>query len=81
MTCGLLNATYSLPEWQAVKQTFFATCIGYFEATRRDSNLLFSAKSLWVGNITKSKTSKGNSTLLPANVDHLLRFTYINLYT
>ena len=26
MTCGLLHASYSLPEWQAVKLTFFAPC-------------------------------------------------------
>ena len=26
MTCGLLHASYSLPEWQAVKLTFFALC-------------------------------------------------------
>ena len=26
MTCGLVHATYSLPEWQAVKLTFFAPC-------------------------------------------------------
>ena len=24
MTCGLVHAIYSLPEWQAVKMTFFA---------------------------------------------------------
>ena len=24
MTCGLVNASYSLPEWQAVKLTLFA---------------------------------------------------------
>ena len=24
MTCGLVHASYSLPEWQAVKVTFFA---------------------------------------------------------
>jgi len=24
MTCGLVHAIYSLPEWQAVKLTFFA---------------------------------------------------------
>ena len=23
MTCGLVHASYSLPEWQAVKLTFF----------------------------------------------------------
>ena len=26
MTCGLVHAIYSLPEWQAVKLTFFAPC-------------------------------------------------------
>ena len=24
MTCGLVHASYNLPEWQAVKLTFFA---------------------------------------------------------
>ena len=24
MTCGLVHASYSLPEWQAVKLTYFA---------------------------------------------------------
>ena len=24
MTCGLVHVSYSLPEWQAVKLTFFA---------------------------------------------------------
>ena len=27
MTCGLVHARYSLPESQAVKQTFFAPCL------------------------------------------------------
>ena len=27
MTCGLVHASYSLPEWQAVKLTFFAPCM------------------------------------------------------
>ena len=26
MTCGLVHASYSLPEWQAVKLTFSAPC-------------------------------------------------------
>ena len=26
MTCGLVHASYSLPEWQALKLTFFAPC-------------------------------------------------------
>ena len=28
MTFGLVNASFSLPEWQAVKMTFFAPCPG-----------------------------------------------------
>ena len=45
MTFGLVDANYSLPEWQAVKLTFFASCLmfsksslGYapFELTRND---------------------------------------------
>ena len=27
MTSGLVNASFSLPEWQAVKMIFFATCL------------------------------------------------------
>ena len=27
VTCGLVDASYSLPEWQAVKLTFFAPCL------------------------------------------------------
>ena len=27
MTCGLVHASYSLPEWQVVKLTFFAPCM------------------------------------------------------
>ena len=26
MTCGLVNASSSLPKWQTVKLTFFAPC-------------------------------------------------------
>ena len=26
MTCGLVHTSYSFPEWQAVKLTFFAPC-------------------------------------------------------
>ena len=28
MTAGLVNAGFSLPEWQAVKTIFFAPCLG-----------------------------------------------------
>ena len=27
MTSGLVNASFSLPEWQAVKMIFFAPCV------------------------------------------------------
>ena len=27
MTSGLVNASFSLPEWQAVKMVFFAPCV------------------------------------------------------
>ena len=27
MTSGLVNATFSLPEWQAVKMIFFVPCL------------------------------------------------------
>ena len=29
MTSGLVNASFSLPEWQAVKMIFFAPCCEY----------------------------------------------------
>ena len=29
MMFGLVNASFSLPDWQAVKMTFFAPCIRY----------------------------------------------------
>ena len=31
MTCGLLHASYSLSEWQAVKLTFFAPCFHHLD--------------------------------------------------
>ena len=33
MTSGLVNVSFSLPEWQAVKMIFFATCFGSEEST------------------------------------------------
>ena len=29
MTCGLVHGSYSLPEWQAVKWTFFAPWVDF----------------------------------------------------
>ena len=44
--------------------------IGYFEVTwHASNNETVSRQNLWAGNIAKSMTSEGNSTLLPANVD------------
>ena len=34
MTCGLVHDSYSLPEWQAVKLTFFAPCLFYITCVR-----------------------------------------------
>ena len=31
MMFGLVNVSFSLPEWQAVKMTFFAPCIAFTE--------------------------------------------------
>ena len=45
MTCGLVHASYSLPEWQAVKLTFFAPCTGN---TRHSRLLAASWNILWV---------------------------------
>ena len=41
MTCGLVHTSYSLPEWQAVKLTFFAPwgLITFIE-NKRNSQLL-----------------------------------------
>ena len=38
MTFGLVNASFSLPEWQAVEMTFFARCVynGYLLPTSTD---------------------------------------------
>ena len=35
MTCGLVNASFSLPKWQAVKTIFFAPCIVLFSLLLR----------------------------------------------
>ena len=32
MTCGLVNASFSLPEWQAVKMIFFAPCSCHYQS-------------------------------------------------
>ena len=49
MICGLVHASYSLPEWQAVKLTFFAPCapdVFFFP-----ESLLFNTETwmIWTG--------------------------------
>ena len=34
MTCGLVHAIYSLPEWQAVKLTYFTPCFHTWQVYR-----------------------------------------------
>ena len=46
MTCGLVHACYSLPEWQAVKLTFFAPCIEFILTATYSLSLLFGQSSL-----------------------------------
>ena len=46
MTFRLVNASFSLPEWQAVKMTFFAHCprLAYMHSTmRRPQNFISAA--------------------------------------
>ena len=38
MKFGLVNASFSLPEWQAVKMSFFAPC-GYSLSLRKNFNV------------------------------------------
>ena len=35
MTSGLVNASFSLPKWQAVKMIFFAPCITHTNLKRQ----------------------------------------------
>ena len=42
MTSGLVNASFSLPEWQAVKMIFFAPCIDMFLLSQSSRNNKFS---------------------------------------
>jgi len=38
MTFGLVNASFSLPEWQAIKMLFFAPWRGWFCETNLETN-------------------------------------------
>ena len=45
ITCGLAHASYSLPEWQAVKRTFFAPCFLYLSGSYWFLNFLIKSCS------------------------------------
>ena len=45
MPCRLAHASYSLPEWQAVKQTFFAPCFLYLPGSYWFLNFLIKSCS------------------------------------
>ena len=40
MTFGLVNASFSLPEWQAAKMIFFAPCMMSFVKKKRAEKML-----------------------------------------
>ena len=67
MTFGLVHASYSLPEWQAVKLTFFAPCMIHFPFL-----LLFLTLKYTLHNVTPYSLS-----LLNFNVRIHLVHTYI----
>ena len=48
MTCGLVNSSYSLPKWQAVKLTFFAPCLKPVET----NNVGINARAVFKGQKT-----------------------------
>ena len=48
MTCSLVHTSYSLPEWQAVKLTFFAPCLKPVET----SNVGINARTVFKGQET-----------------------------
>ena len=55
MTCGLVHASYSLPEWQAVKLTFFAPCS---RSVGQTGKKYISAKRLGIGGLVPQHNSR-----------------------
>ena len=45
MTFGLVHANYSLPEWQAVKLTFFAPCLCHLNISQGKKGLIMSQEN------------------------------------
>ena len=45
MTSGLVNASFSLPEWQAVRMIFFAPCYAF---KKRDSAMMHFRADVYV---------------------------------
>ena len=70
MTCGLVHASYSLPEWQPIKLTFFAPCCCQDKWYWWQNNLIL--YSIWV--VCLLKVVKMKSRIF-------LYCILINLYT
>ena len=70
MTWGLVHASYSLPEWQAVELTFFAPCLeerqklGIHDQTHRTGLVEYSCISV---------NSKGSPINLATNFPSLIK--------
>ena len=61
MTSGLVNVSFSLPKWQAVKLIFFAPCfLEIFIITGLKSNAILSVVDR---NVAIFTTLQGNNTL------------------
>ena len=58
MTSGLVNASFSLPEWQAVKMISFAPC----ELIKQVINSLDQMVSCLLKHLTKNKYTKEHLT-------------------
>ena len=61
MTSGLVNVSFSLPEWQAVKMIFFAPCLQSDNSTIDRFRFTFMATGKWqtqVENFLKQKMSR-----------------------
>ena len=62
MTSGLVNASFSLPEWQAVKMIFFPPCSGRLRADltfQLNDDLFLTQVILYNRSCTESQGSNG----------------------
>ena len=72
MTFGLVHASYSLPEWQAVKLTFFAPCL--------NQHTLFTLRSLYGFCIIKDINLQYQSCFRLSNHFHILVYQEVVIY-